>query len=418
MKVQGMLRTWLEIYLCDVDQASDFQPVATSVSELFYAIVLSAQQVDGVGLKLPLRGGLKRLLGLDWLNRLREKIKLYLDIDPSDFSIDISKIYARLYASIQALKAEECCVYGCLESHPWRLGPKDDHDCRRQNLWHNIAAVLGSGVLLLFLEHETDICFSLRPNYQMGMQIKLWVMSVIFPDYVHPATEVERVSGLPPFNLHKAIIHNLSERLDSNPVGISNGTLALFPSTLENPGIQNYSMLAYIVMEGRFCHGGNYYDNLTSEDSGEQETWLTSAPRALQSLELSNDGVHSSLVMTVRPIHDALVLRILIRIREATIRRSFYHLQSTYCTFSYAKPCLHNRRAPLDRGKAYAVVVGSLRDYRPPPDRIAVIPTHGDPEAQFLCNETELPTLVQGNSCLNCSLDDARENGFRILLQT
>jgi len=49
---------------------------------------------------------------------------------------------------------------------------------------------------------------------------------------------------------------------------------------------------------------------------------------------------------------------------------------------------------------------------------ISLTLTHRDSEAQFLCGVPGVRTLFQGNSCLKCAIKQAREEQFKIVIQS
>jgi hypothetical protein len=290
------------------------------------------------------------------------------------------------------------------------------------HLRQTLGAVLARGFAALFVTPQ--------PNA---------TIQASFAEYRHHSLAIvlefsERSSGkrgttsFSNYGLHRLIldlvhtqVHELVGENDGEILGATSGSCSIFPSTILNPVlILGGHSLEYILADGRF-HDKQYHDKHLITDSCPLRELAKSSivlPRVgAETLAPSSIGSHKSLIITARETPRGVCLRAIIEMSTKTIEINFLKLRLAYMSVTYATPCQHaprNSRLSLDG----TVVTTSVEKPLATRQRLSLVLTHGNPEAQFLSLWSCTRTLYQAQSCLNCAVAEAREKCFRLIISS
>jgi hypothetical protein len=436
MKEERCLSDSLDLALIPVSSRSTIVLVL-SIVDLITSIVYSLSEDDFQNLTStnhalhpmdrPL-GGIKSLLGLSSsMVRLRDRLLQLFGSEPSITSFDIVSSYEKLKIVLSELVPGKFCTSSlCFDNHFWynRQQPEYDHfpECPVALLWDDILNIVAVGILMLFVEHATDVCIPVSQKTEFGVFVRDAIMRRYSQQYNIEITDFEVPFGFQytEKNLHLDIVNLVREsgNLNVNVIGVSDGAISIFPLSISTLAMGKNQSLTYLIVDGRFYDRRSHYLTVTSDGSSRRQAQMSimddRGPIGPSSL-----GVHKSLTLSVRPQPDQLVIRTMIQFAGTTIvEPDFFDLHMAYMSLLFANPCTHNPRDPLQQDNAANVMTTSVATPTAPKGKIALVLTHGSPEAQFLCGCYGTRTLFQGDSCLNCVVKEARRNGFRMIIQS
>ena len=207
----------------------------------------------------------------------------------------------------------------------------------------------------------------------------------------------------------------------SNVVAISSGGFSIFPETLRSPILLIPPPVEYVLAEGQFHDGRNYYSRLITEKMLQPSGCSTPKTSISSFLPGSCIGGHSELIMTIKGNGNEMVLRTTVRISSRVMEVDFMRIQRKYLLLCYTTACSHPRETPLDKDKR--LIPTSVEAPWVESDSICITQTHGNAEAQFICCHYVAYTvpvlvIVQTNCCINCAYNQAKKRGFRLIIQT
>lgn len=440
MRLDRCLSDVLELTLAAIPSQSS-NDLRHSVVELITAIVFSFTRDD---LYPPIRSSeesllppnaFMSLLGPDAANRVRDKLKMLFGVEPPMSRFDCLSAYHTLHALVgSTVPFSTCEDRRCAASHPWAYFTELEPHCAVTRFWREVGQIIGNAVILLFIDHSPNACVSLGSPNKLGPEICFAMMRRLLaaqPGALDKACEVilsrPRIFEPSPFiglgytmtKFHE----DICTRIDVagghvNTIGVSNGSVSIIPSTLQDPLLNDLRTATYILVDGQFHDRRNYYTRLESDPAAVRCSTEKSVLDEKSVIALSGVGAHSALTMTIRPHLDFLILRTMIQVSGETIYLNFLDLHIASMNVSFCKPCAHDPREPLDKNNGEYVIPTSVAAPLATGKRISLVLTHRNPEAQFLCGIPNVPTLFQWNSCLNCVAKEARENGFRMIIQS
>jgi len=136
-------------------------------------------------------------------------------------------------------------------------------------------------------------------------------------------------------------------------------------------------------------------------------------------ISLSGLGAHTAFEMALRPEFisgmQVLRLRSTIHLCTKTYDVNFVDIQLAYLGLSPADSCEHSRKRPL-RTEHESVIATSVLSLVPAnATAIGITLTHFNEDAQFLCCTKESEALYQGDCCIVCALNQAREKRIRCI---
>ena len=86
--------------------------------------------------------------------------------------------------------------------------------------------------------------------------------------------------------------------------------------------------------------------------------------------------------------------------------------------YTCAATCHHNSRDPLSAENTGNTMATSVASPLAEGNKISIILTHNNPKAQLLSGLDNVTVLFQGSGCLNCAVQTAKENGFKVIIQS
>lgn len=425
-KWEGCLSDILDLALIRISSSST-PDLRLHIVQLITSMVYSLSELDfqgpvsdfGSKSDLP-RGGFKVMLGENQMSRILDRIALLFRTQPSVPSFDCVLAYESLRASINNLiPSKSCTTSQCFHLHYWEVSllPDRRHSltCKVPQLWRDIIDLIGVGILMLFVEHDADVCIGGSISPKMAIYITNAIMRCYFRCHnidmsvIHPS--VYTIA-----DLHVDIC-NIIASASVDFIGISNGAFSIFPSSIERPAICTTQILTYLAVHGQYFDRQGYYRTLTSEGPSRKQAQKSITDHK-EPIGPSGVGSHTSLTVSLRPQLDQLIIRTMVEFSGTTFELNFLHLHFAYMGLSYSAPCVHSPRDTLDPDNSIDIITTSLANPSGLEEKIYLVLTHGNPEAQFLCGNWGTRTLFQGNSCLNCVIKDARQNEFRMVIQS
>jgi hypothetical protein len=202
-----------------------------------------------------------------------------------------------------------------------------------------------------------------------------------------------------------------------NEVGNAVGSTFIFPTTVEQPRINRLWSVEYRMMDGGLYYGVNRMDAIVSaEAKNRQRAKVPIFPQS-NAITLSPAGRHSNLIRTVtyNPSGD-LVLRTVVEESNKKIELDCRDLQIGLLGMSFATPCPHSVRLPLEKSLHSLVRTTSISAPVAWGRKIAIVMTQSDHEAQFLSLTGRARALYQGDCCLNCAVQEAERDGFDCII--
>ncbi|KAM0261002.1 hypothetical protein ACHAQJ_002437 [Trichoderma viride] len=391
----------------------------------------------GHGSQFP-EGGLFPLLGHRPQSYVKERLGLFFGVEiviDEDTKYPFAA-YKWLQETVESLMpASKCLCSQCPGSHVWATMPPNPTKalagCPIRSIWAGLQTIVGQAVLLSFLETDLDSLRMIQsPRTKLGPYLCHRLVHNLFPD--DQATEPgapdssdgDSVECYMLSDLHTDICQLLGSIAPNagnghTILGSSSGATSIFPSTLETMSLDKKHALRYRALDGQYHDGRNYYKALI-EDSR-----IPLRPLAEKSIlqpdniiSPSRMGIHSSLTVSVRPYHNSMAIRTMLAFSDKVMDISFFDVHLAFLSISTAVPCQHEHKTPIVLEEEEAVIATSLDAPIASKDRISVVLTHGNREAQFLAGVAGVPTILQSASCLSCVLQDAKQKGYRSIIQS
>lgn len=423
MKPEGCLSDAVDLLLVSV-AANSSHELRFSIVELITAVVFSisgnelyTKQTSPEESLLPC-DGFKPLLGPDIMKRVRNKLALLFGAEPSMRSFDCVAAYHNFRVIVNNVIPSVACTCGqCLSSHIWLKERACQSHCIVSKFWDDLDQIIGNAIILLFVEYGKNTCASVGWITNIGFPIRLAIMRRVFQlDSDKRRLLDEMGTDYTTTSLHYDILKRVTPNVFTNDMlGVSSGSISIFPSTIDNPVLSSQQCLTYVVAEGQFHDHRNYYTNLVCDEAPSRSI----AQKPVKTLiGPSTLGAHSSLTLTMRPHYNNLSIRTMVQVSSTIIQLDFLRLHLAYIGLSFAAPCAHDPRVQVDKDNVTDIFLTSVASPAAEEKYLSIVLTHGNPEAQFLCGVPGIRTLFQANSCLNCAMKEARERGFRILIQS
>jgi hypothetical protein len=440
MRIEGSLSDALDLALVPVVSLQSTDSLRQLIVELITAVVfsLSGNQLYSKpgpqAYPLP-REGFKLLLGPDIFNRVRSKLSLLFKIEPSMSSFDCVSAYLAFRGFFDSVIPPTTCVCGqCFVRDSWCLDSRPG--CAVSMFLEKLHDIIGSAVLLLFVVHDKDACINIDGHNVIGAQVRHSIRRAL--DFVNGGMQYSSGMGVKEdsnsfdttfsaLSLHEGILGICGKSFPTNfALGFSSGYASVFPSTIQEPIVNSPQCITYIIAEGRFHDHRHYYKYLTTERGSTRVSPKNSILHPHVPISPSSIGVHSTLTLTVREAYySQLQVRTMVQAHGGIVDLNFLDLHLSLICLSFAKSCNHDTRDGLHAEGVEDILPTSVvapaitcpesgnGEY------LCLTMTHMNPEAQFLCGGFPyVPTLFQGGSCLNCVVREAKENGFKMIIQS
>jgi sulfur transfer complex TusBCD TusB component (DsrH family) len=434
LNADGCLASMVEQLLVNVTVQSPTK-VILRLADLITATICSFCGPDfSSALSQFPQDGLRSLLGPPAQNKARARLGTLFGIAPSLLgNIEPIASYEALRQSLQELVPDEeaCECSQCLGTHIWaNLGPGRP-PCRLRSVWGGLQDLIGQAVLLCFVDTDLQVIpITQFPRTKMGRHLcrRLLLRANLLGDGSYPPCEPQG-REYSAQDLHDDLCALLgtvpcTAGQGHNLLGTSNGATSIFPSTLDISASNNDHIVRYRVVDGQFHDGYSYYKALIERPNIVPRPHTdTSLLHDLKSgeggLGPSSLGVHSNLMLSVRPAHNSLTLRVTAMFTGKAVDASFYDMHLAFLATSVAPPCDHDPAGSCTLLDWQDSFLASGVDTPVASDgRTSVALTHGNVDAQFLAGVSGVPTLFQGGSCLNCSMREAKDKGFELLIQS
>jgi len=447
LKWDGCFSAALDLALATVGASFTVQ-VRISCVELICAIICSVSGTDlGKDSEMSHRKwttlpweGFRGLLGPDGLHRVRETLKRTFLCEPSFTILECDKAYNQLCVSLaNAVPSTSCVCNQCFKderlTNHWLHIFQYKPSCKVVEVVRTIDWLITRGIAASFVAAGQDTC--IRMSLDRGTAQPSTGPGILqhIPEVIAPTTLI-KAWHYPYFtviDLHTSILGLLAPKRpqghfgDAKRLGVSSGACSIFPSTIQNPLFQAPQCIEYVIIDGRFHDEHNYYQVLTTDKCSRRRT---SSKSILESpIVPSGLGVHTNLTLTARVIRDELSIRTKVQLSTKTVSLDFYNLHLAYMGVNIAPTCGHDTRNPLSRSPVPVTTTSVLAPAGAVFDlpkgnkerkllKIGMVLTHKNAEAQFLACVLDLPTLFQGDSCLDCAVERACEMGVEQVIQS
>jgi len=442
LKWDGCLAASLDLTLGTIG-ARFTSAVRISCVDLISAIIGSVSGTDLCAKRashspLPYNG-FRGLLGPNGMSRVRETLKCIFHCEPSFEIVQCDKAYDDLCVSLaDAVPSTACKCGDCFEAgrftNAWmhRKPSGTNPRCKVAGVWYAIDWFVTRGIVASFVTvtgENTWIRLAVdrvsTPRGGVLHNIRTLLAPAEYP-HVHKttralvATTSATFAGFDVIDLHSAVLDLVSRfRRGEKIIGISSGACSIFPTTVQNPVFDQG--LEYILVDGRFYDGHNYYSVFRPADrcSGRRPASNT----ILETQIPSSLGVHTHLTLSARGDREDLIMRALVQVSTKIISLDFYHQHLAYMGVNIGTPCGHNTQNPLSHSSIPVVSTSVLAPAlvwtrEETLSKIAMVLTHRNPEAQFLACHLNTRTLFQGDSCLDCAVKEAYKFGCGLVIQS
>jgi hypothetical protein len=217
-------------------------------------------------------------------------------------------------------------------------------------------------------------------------------------------------------NLHNSILSLIARDFNPNDlygyIGISSGGNSIFPTTIENP---EFRSLQYLLVDGEFRDTHNRYKGFKTEQ-GYPLSNLQNGDRIYEPpIVPSSLGAHTSLTITARAHPEVPVIQLRFEISTKIFGLDFLKLHLNRFHIANAHSCDHDPRSPLSSRYDHVVPI-SVES--PLCRSLSIVLTHKNPEAQFLACAQGWQTLFQGESCLDCAVEQVQKLEFLVVIQS
>ncbi|KAI1644371.1 uncharacterized protein F4817DRAFT_219801 [Daldinia loculata] len=428
VRVQGCLARMVEQLFTPITFQS-VRGVVASFTDLVGAMVLSFIGTDFGSNAHFCRDGLHSLLGPHFHETIRGKLSLFFEVEPSLDNLGPVLKYEALRQSIASVIPSSSCVCSqCIDTHNWANMSSKRCRCPLYSIWGGLQTLVGQAVLLSLVHTDLDTVKIVQSSQnQMGQHLCRRLMHHVLPsddpllDQQGGKRGEEIYSTL---NLHTDLC-TLFGSIPSNAgggqniLGTSNGATSIFPSTLHTGFPNEGRIIRYILMDGQFHDGHNYYTALIEDEHVLPRPLAEdSILQSTNTIPLSQAGTHSQATLSLRPYHNSLAVRFMALFTSKAVNICFYATHLAYMAASIAPPCHHNADTSTTTHDKDSILTTSVDAPVASGDRMSMVLTHGNSEAQFLAAVLGVPTLYQGASCLDCMIKFAQTEGFRLLIQS
>jgi hypothetical protein len=391
--------------------------------------------------------GFLSLLGSDdyALRGVRDTLKRIFNCEPSFSVLNWDNAVDDLCVKIaEAVCPSVCTCKTCFHDGRFTLSKAFERRSRRRckvlKLWYIIDGLVTRGIVATFVSAKNNSSIRLSSDQRSNLLTHIWNM-------FNPRSELDSTRNFRnvfyAVDLHATILDLVSKFKVSwkeKNIGISSGASSIFAATVQTPVFQNTKRLEYILADGQFHDEHNYYQTLTCEHPRMRSLAIT--PLHNSTIIPSTLGAHTSLTLTARGVGNQLTIRTVVQMSSKTFPLDFYKQHMAYMSVIVASACGHNTRSPLSQNMfpvtptsvaaptrqqpdyignhyhAYHTYHDTVEQWRKSLREIGIVLTHKNAEAQFLACATGASALFQGDSCLNCAVEEAYDYGYDIVIQS
>ncbi|KAI1745755.1 hypothetical protein F4680DRAFT_443224 [Xylaria scruposa] len=424
MHIEGCMARMVEQLLGMT--AGESAPVIISFVNLIGGIIFSFSGADFGDFP---RDGLPSLLGSNAFQHVRGKLSLFFGVAPELNNINLAVDYKRFCESLSSLVGDSSCMCShCDRSHQWANSTAKRNPCRLHSIWRGFQSLVGIGVLLCLVDTDLQsLPIVQQPQSKLGPYLCRRLLRRLY-SCPNSQSHMENSSDTPDWyttrDLHADMCHLLGHTPTNsgqrhNVLGTSNGATSTLPLTLEMSSSKESRLVRYRVLDGQFHDGRNYYKAITETADVQPRPSATDSILQPQNIIYPSPiGAHSDFTLSVRPHHNSLKLCARVSFPAQVVEISFYDMHLAYMATSVAHTCAHSPSDFVIVSDTASVIATGVEAPVASNNRASVTLTHGNDEAQILAGVLGVPSLFQGRSCLNCMLEDAKEDGFRLLIQS
>ena len=347
----------------------------------------------------------RTLLGPNAIERINDTLKTLFRVTPSSGPLDVTEIKNRLKVHMdEAVPTVLCKCSRCRTQSFEVMIRKRLENCSHAVLWSIVGRVIESGVAGLFVVTKGEI----------AINFPFWGY------WISHDVNLSLEMGQPASAIHRLILCLVDPTIDVElNVGVSSGLASVIPSTVIDPVFRDPRCVEYLLIDGGFHDGRNYFKGLVVDQKmPKRPHTMKSLVRSGSEIPVSNIGCHSSLTILGKGILNELQLKTVVQVSTKIVYVDFLETHLAHMRAETAGPCCHGRNRPLDKKNSSSVIATSVA--APKASRsnvVAVVLTRQNPEAQFLACVQNTKILFQGPSCLNCAVKTAKEFGYKVVIE-
>ncbi|PHH63856.1 hypothetical protein CDD81_5413 [Ophiocordyceps australis] len=416
LSTEGCLATMVQDQLSKVSRGSTTAAMASFV-DLIAAIMWSFMGTDfDANLSRFPRHGLRTMLGPDARDRIVDKLGLYFGVVVPLINLDPDAAYDNFSRSMSELVSDSIgSCSQCLGPRIWDIPPASHPHCTIRRVQESLQELLGRAVLLCFVDTHLDTLYMVQ-RFKNKLGPHLCRRLLVRAGVLEHSDEMT----YPVSQLHADLCQLMAAEPSNagpgqNIIATTSGSTCMLPAALLKPMSDPGHMVRYLLLDGQFHDHRAYYKALIEEVNipprclAEQS--INGAPQPMVQSQL---GIHQGMTLSLRPFHNSLAVRAMIRVSGRIIHMSFYDAHLAYMATSVAASCGDHP----DELFVPDVVATSVEAPAASDGRLSIVLSHDNVESQFLASVEGVPCLFQGSSCLGCMMLDARENGFQLLIQS
>lgn len=382
--------------------------------------------------------GLRTLLGPNYRRIIRESLRESL-AEPTNDERPAANYEGLQKAVAFCLPITRCICDFCKSFNPWdfdkpaRAGSsaaKRRNSCPVAQLWAQIGSVIGTGISSLLVKPASNISIRYQSHHWRHGD---------FLRSISKYLSIGQDKGGPTFtgagSFHRAVLslvsgpqHNIYLPEEERPPSLicdSFDSVTVFPVSLQYPCINNSWTIQYSLLDGMLHFGSDCYRGIVCAESHtnlQRPTALKGLLPAPARIVPSGLGEHNVFTMALRPDLvgelQYLVLRSTIQTSTKTSHVNFLNSHLGFMGLSPAEECEHSPRTSLEQtdGGIPILATSVMSPIPKRKDGIGLSLTHNNEEAQFLSCEAGTTALYQGNCCMSCAIEQARNRAIRMVI--
>ncbi|KAI1191680.1 hypothetical protein F5B17DRAFT_248772 [Nemania serpens] len=424
MKTEGCLAEMAELLLAV--NSGGHNHVISAFVNLIGAIIFSFKGLDFGSLADFPRDGLPSLFGARACDHIRKKLSLLFCVEPDLDNIDLIENFNTFAQCIGSHLQCACSRCECDQSHPLASCTSDGVPCLLRSVWGGFQTLAGLAVLLCFVDTDLQaLTIPQDPRAKLGPYLCRRLLHYVYLHHhseLHVRNAPNTSDGYTIRDLHSDLCQFLGSKPTNvgeghNILGTTTGATSILPLTLKISPTED-RLVCYILLDGQYHDGRNYYKAITEKVVSQPRPLATHSILQLpNAIPLSGIGAHSSLTLSLRSHHNSLVLRTIVEFPAHVLEISFHDVNLAYMAASVTYPCAHHSEGVVNLADSTSIIATAVDAPVASHGRISMVLTRGNGDAQMLAGVLGVPALLQGRSCLNCMIKDAKENGFRLLIQ-
>lgn len=345
-------------------------------------------------------------LGPNWVKRTCNTCLSTLRTEPSCKTSTVASAFDQLlqaFRSTVGQKIDECVAQGhdCAIEKGWKQVRRfDAMSCPVRILWVKLGQAINRMAYCMLVDADDDAAIHFRLDRCTGGVFDH--QSGISCDYF----EFLDISE----NTHS---HMIGRGYSDNIIAGSNGSSTIHLAKILGLWTFAEDGIHYRLRDGQPIVNGRYYDRLESQRAPirRSEPWEEKSTE----IKPTRDAYYSKVDFSVLEDVPFPRLRTRLEVEGHSIQVDLGHCLASSLKVKIARPCEHILDEPLDATLNEDVLIGTLAKPRCTvgSSKIVIVQTHINPIAQLFACDDNKRALLQLESCLTCTVLQAKAEGIR-----